>query len=417
MLAALYYRVAKFEPSIPFAGAALLLAALFALATETLGKRAPRPGSAAAEAIFATGAVAALALALTIALEKGWLTIALALMVPGIAWVQEKRPLPALRWLAAVIGVLVVARIGWEPRIMGPNVGTTPVFNWLLYGYGIPAAAFWLGGTLLRRRADDQPARMIEAGALLLTVLTVFLEIRHYINRGDIYSRSSGLTEVALQVCAGLAMTIGLEHLRRRTLSVVHNAGALILAALTLGGIVFGLGIAQNPLLRPIPVGGPFVNLILLGYGLPAILTAALALHARGVRPPQYSAAAAVVAVVLALAYLTLEVRTLFHGEVLTRGPTTDAEGYTYSAVWLAFGVVLLAAGVALHSQAVRLASAAVVTLTVCKVFLLDMQGLTGIYQALSFIGLGAVLLGIGWLYQRLLFPRRRPAVPSAQQQ
>ena len=50
-------------------------------------------------AIFATGAVAALALALTFALEKGWLTVALALMVPGIAWVAEKRPLPLLRWL------------------------------------------------------------------------------------------------------------------------------------------------------------------------------------------------------------------------------------------------------------------------------------------------------------------------------
>jgi uncharacterized membrane protein len=25
----------------------------------------------------------------------------------------------------------------------------------------------------------------------------------------------------------------------------------------------------------------------------------------------------------------------------------------------------------------------------------------------LSFVGLGIVLLGIGWLYQRLLFPRR----------
>jgi uncharacterized membrane protein len=61
----------------------------------------------------------------------------------------------------------------------------------------------------------------------------------------------------------------------------------------------------------------------------------------------------------------------------------------------------------ALKSQAVRLASAAVVILTVCKVFLLDIGGLTGIWQSLSFLGLGAVLLGIGWLYQRLLFPRR----------
>ncbi len=353
----------------------------------------------------------ALALALTLALEKGWLTVALTLMVPGIAWVQEKRPLPALRWLCAVIGALVVLRIGWMQHVVGANVGANPIFNWILYGYGVPAAAFWLGGWLLRRRADDQPARMIEAGALLLTVLTVFLEIRHTINRGNIYYPSAGLTEVALQVCAGLAMTIGLEHIRRRTGSIVHNAGALVLAALTLCGIVFGLGFAQNPLLRAIPVGGLFVNLILLGYGLPATLTAALALYARGVRPPQYSAGAAVVAVVLALAYLTLEVRTLFHGEILTRGPTTDAEGYTYSAVWLAFGVVLLAVGMALKSQAVRLASAAVVILTVCKVFLLDMQGLTGIWQSLSFLGLGAVLLGIGWLYQRLLFPRRPAAV------
>ena len=62
-----------------------------------------------------------------------------------------------------------------------------------------------------------------------------------------------------------------------------------------------------------------------------------------------------------------------------------------------------------LRSQAVRFASAVVVILTVLKVFLVDMRDLTGIYQGLSFIGLGIVLLGIGWLYQRLLFPRRTP--------
>ncbi len=90
----------------------------------------------------------------------------------------------------------------------------------------------------------------------------------------------------------------------------------------------------------------------------------------------------------------------------LTRGIITSAEQYTYSVVWLAFGVILLATGVHLRSQALRFAFAAVVILSVLKVFLVDMHGLTGIYQALSFIGLGVVLLGIGWLYQRLLFPQ-----------
>jgi uncharacterized membrane protein len=413
LLAALYFRIAGFEPSIPFAAAALLLGALYALATEALDKRAPRPGSAAASAIFATGAVAALALALTLALERGWLTVALALMVPGIAWVSDKRPLPALRVLAAVIGVLVLARIGWEPRIVGNDVGTKPIFNWLLYGYGIPAAAFWLGGHFLRRRGDDVPARMVDSGAILLTVLLAFLEIRHFINRGDVYRQASSLAEIALQVCVGLAMTIGLERLRLRSHSVVHDIGALVIAALTLAAIVLGLGMIENPFFTGAPVGGRFVNLVLLGYGLPAVLTAILALISRGVRPKEYSAVAAVTAVALALVYLSLEVRTLYHGEVLNDDVTTDAEQYTYSAVWLAFGVTLLVVGMVLRSQAVRLASAAVVILTVLKVFLIDMSDLTGIYQSLSFIGLGIVLLGVGWLYQRLLFPRRAPAPSS----
>ena len=406
ILATLYYRIANLEPSIPFAASALLLSVLYALATEQLDKRALRPGLAAAGALFATGAVAALALALTMALEKGWLTVALALMVAGIAWVADKRPLPALRMLAAAVAVLVMARIAWEPRIVGPDVGTTPIFNWLLYGYGISAAAFAVGGHLLRRRADDGPARTIDSGAIVLTVLLAFSEIRHFIYRGDIYRNSTGLAELALQVSVGLAMTIGLERLRLHTRSLVHDVGALVVAALTLMAIVLGLAVSKNPLLTGEPVGGSFVNLILLGYGLPAVLAAALALQTRGVRPRFYSATAAATAVALALAYLSLEARALYHGEVLSVGPTSNAEQYTYSAVWLAFGVVLLAGGVLLRSQPVRFASAAVVILTVLKVFLVDMHDLTGVYQGLSFIGLGVVLLGIGWLYQRLLFPR-----------
>jgi hypothetical protein len=35
--------------------------------------------------------------------------------------------------------------------------------------------------------------------------------------------------------------------------------------------------------------------------------------------------------------------------------------------------------------------------------------GLQGVFRALSFLGLGLVLIGIGWLYQRLLFPRPTP--------
>src|SRR5262249_3146648 len=145
---------------------ALLVAAAFAVATEMLTRRERRPGIASAAAIFATGSIAALALTLTFALEKGWLTVALALMVPGVAWVSDQRPLPWLRWMCGVLVALVMLRILQEPRIVGSEVGTTPIFNWLLWGYGVPALSFWSAGWLLRRRADDVPARMTDSAAI-----------------------------------------------------------------------------------------------------------------------------------------------------------------------------------------------------------------------------------------------------------
>ena len=60
LLIALYYRIAEFDRSVPFASAALLLACLFAYATELLARREPRPGSASATAIFAASTWAAM---------------------------------------------------------------------------------------------------------------------------------------------------------------------------------------------------------------------------------------------------------------------------------------------------------------------------------------------------------------------
>ncbi len=410
ILIALYYRIYDLERSLPFAGLALLLAAWCAIATEQLSKRPPSPGLPSAAALHAAGSAAALALTLTFALEKGWLTIGLALMAPGVAWVAEKRPLPMLRWIAAAAAMLVLARIAWEPRIVGADVGTTPFFNWLLYGYGVPALAFWTAGTLLRRRADDVPSRVTDSAAILFTVLFAILEIRHAMNGGDVYAATGGLGEVAMDVAAGLAIAIGLERLRLRTRNVVHNVGALIIAGLTFLAIVFGLLGFDNPLWTGAPVGGIFFNLILLGYGAPALLAIVLALTARSTRPMPYRAIAAGTSVVLGLAYLTLEVMRLYHGPVVTSGAIGDAEQYTFSAVWLAYGVVLLIVGLLLGSKPARLASAAVILLTVGKVFVVDMAGLEGIWRALSFIGLGLVLVGIGYLYQRLLFPQQQTA-------
>jgi uncharacterized membrane protein len=413
LLIALYARIAHLDRSIPFAILAVILAAALAGATEILARRESRPGSMIATALFATGTLGALALALTFALEKGWLTIALALMSMGTAWISLQRPVPFLRALAAILAGIVVLRVGYEPRIAGDAVGTTPIFNWLLWGYGIPAASFWIGSIFLRRRADDAPLRAVEAAALLFTVLLVFMEIRHAVYGGDVYHAIPSLSEFALQLCAGLAMAIGLERLRLRTNSVVHDAGAVLLTAGAGLVGVFGVLILENPLLTSVELGGSFINLLLLAYALPAVLMLLLAYAAVGRRGATYANTIAAGALVFALTYLTLEIRRLYRGPYVNVGSIGSAEQYTYSIAWLAFGVVLLGIGIIVSSQRARLASAAIIALTIVKAFLIDMSTLTGIYRALSFICLGLVLVAIGWLYQRILF-RRRPALPPA---
>jgi uncharacterized membrane protein len=416
LLVALYARIAHLDRSIPFAILAVVLAAAFGAATEILAKRDNRPDLAISIALFATGSLAALALALTFALEKGWLTIALALMCVGTAWASMQRPIPFLRSLAGILAGIVVLRIADEPRIVGDAVGTTPIFNWLLWGYGIPAVSFWTASILLRRRGDDAPLRTVESAAILFTVLLAFMEIRHAVNRGNVYAYSAGLTEIALQVCVALAMAIGLERLRIRTGSLVHNAGAILLTAFAGLASVFGLMMLETPILWPIDVGGVLFNLLLLGYALPAVLALLLSYAVAGRRAVSYANTIAAGALMLALTYVTFEIRRLYHGPVLTHGPTTGAEQYTYSIAWLAFGVALLGIGIFFNSQRARLASAAVIALTILKAFVIDVWTISGVYRALSFMCLGVVLMAIAWLYQRILFRRQAPPpVPVAE--
>jgi uncharacterized membrane protein len=413
LLVALYARIAHLDRSIPFAIIAVLLAAGFGAATETLSRRDERPGLPIAIALFATGTIGALALALTFSLEKGWLSIALALMSVGTAWISVRRPIPFMRTLAAILAGIVTMRIAYEPRIAGDAIGTTPIFNWLLWGYGIPALSFWTGSYFLHRGGDDAPLRAVESAAILFTVLLAFMEIRHAVYGGDVYHAVPSLAELALQVCVALAMAIGLERLRIRSHSIVHDIGAILLTVFAGLAGVFGLLLLENPVLTRVELGGGFINLLLLAYALPAVLMLLLSYAVAGRRSAAYANTIAAGALVFALSYVTLEIRRLYHGPDVIIGLTTGAEQYTYSIAWLIFGVVLLGIGITVSSERARLASAAVIGLTILKAFFVDMSTLTGVYRALSFICLGLVLVAIGWLYQRILF-RRRTAAPAA---
>ncbi|MEJ1157809.1 DUF2339 domain-containing protein [Prosthecomicrobium sp. N25] len=408
-LVVVWLRVEGWEPSFAYATAGLALSAVFAAAAGRL-VRVERPDHPSrAVAVYVVGSVAALGAGLAIGLDRGALTIALALIVPALAWVHRARPIPTLRPLAALVGLAVLARVLWDPRIVGDDLGTTPVFNWLLYGYGIPAAGFAFAAWTFRRSGDDVWQRALEALAVIFAGLLALFEIRHAVNAGDVFAPSTSVEEVGLVATVGFLMSAGLGRLAGRLNSVVYDTASMTLTAV--GGVVavVGLLLAQNPLVTGDSIGeGVFFNGLLLGYLLPAAAAGLAARLARIGRPRWYAGLLAGIALLLGFAWVTLMVRRAYHGPVLAYGPEPDAELWAYSAVWLAYGVAMLVAGLVLRSQPARLASAGIIVLTVLKVFLIDMSAITGFWRALSFIALGLVLVGIGMLYQRLLFPPAR---------
>jgi uncharacterized membrane protein len=212
-----------------------------------------------------------------------------------------------------------------------------------------------------------------------------------------------------------LSFSIVLTRLNQLRAAPVFDAAALIASAVSILVLVIGLGAKYNPLFTGEDIdGGALINALVLAYALPAILAAILAQTARSSRPAQYVWVATVLAFCLFFAYVTLEVRRLFQGPwIVAARPTGSAELYTYSAVWLVIGIALLFAGLLRGSRQLRLASAAFMVIAVVKIFLWDLAGLEGLLRALSFIGLGFVLLGIGLVYQKWVFPRRFTQSPQ----
>src|SRR5262249_42478214 len=77
------------------------------------------------------------------------------------------------------------------------------------------------------------------------------------------------------------------------------------------------------------------------------------------------------------------------------------ARNFSYSAIWLVYGAGLMMFGFWKRSAFVRWQALVLIAFTIGKVFLFDVSELEQGYRILSFIALGAVLMGISYVYHR----------------
>lgn len=402
MLTVAYWRIEAFGIDFGWAAVAIALAAANVFAASRLRTHSDAMPFTIGVGAFAAAAVAAITLGAAMALQEAWLTVALSLQLPALAWIGNRLGLKVLRPVAMVIAAAVLVRLVLNPELMQYHVGGVPVLNWILYGYGIPAVAFFCAGRWFRRSADDSLVAILEAGTLLFATLLVSLEL-HNVLVGPIAKSGDGLIEPSLRTIAWLVMAIGIArnaHLESRPIFVW---GRNTLA----GAAVFQIVVIQvlqiNPLWSGEAVGTlPILNDLLLAYGIPAALI--LLFTRTALRQPGLVQAGWILGFVLVFIDITLEVRHHFQGPVLSHWGVSDAEWYAYSAAWLGLSGVLLALGIRAQSAALRYGSLGVLVLTVGKVFLFDMAALTGLYRAGSFVGLGLCLIAVGYLYQRFVF-------------
>lgn len=71
------------------------------------------------------------------------------------------------------------------------------------------------------------------------------------------------------------------------------------------------------------------------------------------------------------------------------------------TAVWAVSGLAVAAGGIVMRSRQLRLSGLALLAACLIKLFLVDARGLDAVARILSFVVLGAMLLGLSWAYTR----------------
>lgn len=383
---------------------AMGLAALYLIAAMPVVRRRDLPGTDAALAALAVATTTFISLAVPLELENQWLTVAWALEIAALTWLSGRLRLPALLVMARLLALFTAVRLLLNPEVFNYPIGEHPLFNWLLYGYGVPLLAFAAAAWLARRQEQESWARQLEWGSLAFGTALVTLQVRQLFHPGEPGTLETGFLETGTIAAAWLLLGLGLLTANReRRLDTLERGGRILLAAGAALAIAWPVLLA-NPLWDRQEVGAvPVFNFLLWAYGLPAALAV---LGARELRPRgsrKVPVLLAVSALVLTFVLVSLQVRQAFHGTYLL-GPTLIAEQYSYSAAWILFGILLLVLGAVSRGQVLRRASLVVMMLAVGKVFLYDTANLSDLYRVFSFLGLGLSLLLLAWVYQRFVF-------------
>ncbi|MEM7327251.1 MAG: DUF2339 domain-containing protein [Pseudomonadota bacterium] len=401
-----FWRDGGLEPHFGWGLAALFIAVALSAVLDQLHREDPpfekHPGAGAA---YALGALLSIALAPFLVFGGFWLGASMAIVALGIAMVHLRFDLPLVRYGAAAAAALAVALLV-RPGFIDPDaVSSIPIWNSMTLGFVISIAALFIGSRLLSVYQAERQA--FEAGAMILGFVLVGLTIRHIAGGGTLHGPFAGIGEASAYAIAYFGMAASFAW-RLSDRSWMFKTAEYVAAVIGAGSVMLALthiGLEQVGHL-------PIFNLLFVGFAMPALLLAAYAAGLRRIARHSEATLASAAAMLLGFGWVSLEVARGFGGPAMQI--FYGDFGWAYSPAWIGYAAALLAWGIYRRRRAPRYASLAILLAAIVKVFLVDMAALEGAARALSFIGLGASLIGIALFYQRFLFAAAPKTDPAA---
>jgi uncharacterized membrane protein len=187
-----------------------------------------------------------------------------------------------------------------------------------------------------------------------------------------------------------------------------------LLRVLSMGCLILGLTVllTVNPTASMTPVFNARFGTYCVAIAVFAF-SAWVAMRARGQEEQEQSTSWRLIAIgasllvnALILLAVSLEIDSYWLGRHATEDWRQIAQyrmygQFSYSAWFMLFGAILLSVGFWRKSAFLRWQGLVLLAVSVAKVFLLDMSQLSQGYRILSFLGLGALLLAVSFVYQR----------------
>lgn len=348
-------------------------------------------------------------LILTMLLESSTLTIALSLQLVGLGYWCKRFALAPPQWLVKILLAVLLIRLTLFPWLDGYSDERLLGVHWTIVVYPLVISILYIA----RRYYQAPLLRQIIAGgmmhiaALLITTETSYQLVGNY---PDFVSPS--FHETILLAMNWLIMA-GVYCYRSQYSSSLRHIylGFAALLAIGAGFYYAALLSVINPWFTSLSIGEtPIWNWLLPLWLVPAmvlLLVSRLTLFQYKQRLVMYG----IVAIWL-LQFINGTIRHQFHLDKIWIGlPTQELEMYSYSLVWLVISIVMLVSARRFATPLISKIGLGVLVAVVCKAFLVDMSQLTGLYRALSFLGLGISLLGVGWLFQKMKNLSQKPNV------